>query len=294
MSVSYSNVELDRSAFDAIAALAHREFGLHIAPEKMKMVQSRLRHRLGELNISDFDTYSKLVCSEQGSDERRSMISALTTNVSHFFREPHHFEMLSEFVLPSVKDIADLGGRIRIWSAGCSNGQEPYSIAMHMLDSMPSLASADFKILATDVDPKVVDFASHGKYSAKTANGILPHLKSKFAEQKDDGFQISQNIRNQVTFRELNLLSDWPMRFQFDAIFCRNVVIYFDLETQENLWPRFHKMLKPGGLLFLGHSERITSPSMFGFRTIGTTTYQKHSGTEPQLSIASGGTHGTS
>lgn len=289
-----SQTEMDRNAFDAIAALAHREFGLNIAPEKMKMVQSRLRHRLGALNLPDFDAYSQLVCSDQGSEERRSMISALTTNVSHFFREPHHFELLSQHMLPGVEKLIDARERIRIWSAGCSNGQEPYSIAMHMLGFKPSLSNADFRILATDVDPKVVEFADQGIYEDKHLDGISADFRSKFVGLGDKKHSISEQIKNIVTFRELNLLSNWPMRHQFDIIFCRNVVIYFDQETQEELWPRFHQMLKPGGLLFLGHSERISSPPTFGFKTIGTTAYQKVVGTEQKSTNASGGHHGTS
>lgn len=289
-----SQTEMDRSAFDAIAALAHREFGLNIAPEKMKMVQSRLRHRLGALNLSGFDAYSKLVCSDQGGEERRSMISALTTNVSHFFREPHHFDLLSQYMLPGVQNLIEGGDRIRVWSAGCSNGQEPYSIAMHMLGSMPSLSSADFKILATDVDPKVVAYAVQGAYENQQIDGLSADFRSKYVNMRESKNFISDEIKKVVAFRELNLLSKWPMRHQFDVIFCRNVVIYFDLETQEKLWPRFHQMLKPGGLLFLGHSERIASPPKFGFKTIGTTAYQKGVGTEQQSTIASGGLHGTS
>ena len=222
------------------------------------------------------------------------MISALTTNVSHFFREPHHFELLSEIGLPSVRTLIDNGDRIRIWSAGCSNGQEPFSIAMHMLNAAPSLSSADFKVLATDLDPQVVSFAAQGIYEERMVGGVSSEFKSKFAHEKDCKLHISPSVKNLVAFRELNLLSNWPMRHKFDAIFCRNVVIYFDLETQEKLWPRFHQVLKPGGLLFLGHSERISSPPSFGFKAIGTTAYQKKSETDLHSSIVTGGLHGAS
>jgi len=267
--------KLSKSAFEAIAALAHRDFGLRIVPEKMTMVQSRLRHRLRALNLQDFEAYSTLVCSAQGADERRCMISALTTNVSHFFREPHHFDILSQTVLPDLKKRIQSGGRIRIWSAGCSNGQEPYSIAMHLLRAEPLLAQADFKILATDIDPKVIAHAQAGIYTGHQTTGVCEDLKAEFLQSGDDTFTMTQTVRKHVRFRELNLLADWPMQHRFDAIFCRNVVIYFDHDTQERLWPRFHGSMNADGTLFLGHSERISPPARFGFKTIGTTAYKK-------------------
>ena len=292
MNVSASHAVLEQRAFAAIAALAHQEFGLHIAPEKMKMVQSRLRHRLSELNLTDFDSYSELVCSERGGDEKRCMISALTTNVSHFFREPHHFDLLSAHMLPGLNSRVAQKDRIRIWSAGCSNGQEPYSIAMHMMDKLPSLSDADFRVLATDVDPKVVAFAKEGVYETRVSAGISEENKKQFLHWSEDSFRVSKKIHDCVAFRELNLLAQWPMQHKFDAIFCRNVVIYFDVATQEKLWQRFYQALKPGGLLFLGHSERIGTPSQFGFKTIGTTAYQKEDGEKQRPSQTSGGFYG--
>lgn len=275
MSKSHPEVALERPAFDAIVTLAHREFGLNIAPEKLKMVQSRLRHRLRALNLTDFDSYSDLVRSTDGADERRSMISALTTNVSHFFREPHHFDTLNTVVLPRIRERMKSKDRIRIWSAGCSNGQEPYSIAMYLLHAEPYLKDRDFKILATDIDPKVVAFAERGLYSREQTEVISSEYKSKFMSGSQDALGFTAHLRSLVTFRELNLLAPWPMKYPFDAIFCRNVVIYFDLPTQEALWPRFHASLRNDGVFFLGHSERIAAPANFGFKTIGTTTYKK-------------------
>ena len=294
MRLPESHAKLEQGAFEAIAALAHREFGLHIAPEKMKMVQSRLRHRLSELNLTDFNAYSDLVCSTQGDDEKRCMISALKTNVSHFFREPHHFELLSEHMLPNLPERIAEKDRIRIWSAGCSNGQEPYSIAMHMIGEVPSISDTDFKILATDVDPKVVAFAREGIYENQTVSGIPSNTQKRFLHADGNSWRVSKNIRDHISFRELNLLAQWPMQHQFDAIFCRNVVIYFDVATQEELWPRFYHMLKPDGLLLLGHSERIGTPAQFGFKTIGTTAYQKIDGAVQRSSINPGGFYGAS
>jgi chemotaxis protein methyltransferase CheR len=278
MKQSAGQATLEKPTFEALAGLAYRESGLNLAPEKLMMVQSRLRHRLRALQIADFETYSNLVCSDDGRNERRFMISALTTNVSHFFREPHHLNHLSEALLPDLKQRIQKGQRIRIWSAGCSNGQEPYSIAMHLLSALPALANSDFRVLATDIDPRVISFADEGLYGDAQLSGVPDAHRKWFARQSEDPegcHVISETVRNCVAFRELNLLADWPMQHQFDAIFCRNVVIYFDVATQERLWPRFHRALADNGRFFLGHSERIVDPAQFGFRTTGPTAYAK-------------------
>ncbi|WP_299147752.1 protein-glutamate O-methyltransferase [uncultured Tateyamaria sp.] len=278
MSTDLGYARLSEATFDAIAALTYRESGLKLVPEKILLVQSRLRHRLRALDISNFDHYCDLVKSRQGWDERRYMISALTTNVSHFFRESHHFDLLSKQLVPKLTDHLEAGQRIRIWSAGCSNGQEPYSIAMHLLGVEPRLADADFKILATDIDPNVIGFARRGQYDARQSAEIPDETRVRFLEPRGTGLtpiRIPDEVKTHVVFHELNLLTDWPMKHAFDAIFCRNVVIYFDLETQRRLWPRFERALKPDGQFFLGHSERITDAAAYGFKSIGPTAYAK-------------------
>ena len=276
-------------SFKAIAQLAYRESGLQLSPEKMSMIQSRLRHRLRALSISDFDNYSAYVCSEDGRDERRHMISALTTNVSHFFREKHHFDVLAETMRRDLLPRLRAGGRVRIWSAGSSNGQEAFSMAMTLLESAPNITDLDVRILATDIDPNVVAFASEAAYPERLITGIPEAMrKLYFSTDVVNGekvFRANEDLRRVVTFRELNLLSEWPMKQQMDVIFCRNVVIYFDLETQNRLWPRFRKLLKSDGYLFLGHSERIGDPEEVGFVTDGPTTYRPAtSGTNTSLS----------
>lgn len=278
--------QMDDTQFDRIAALAYRESGIRLMREKKLMVQSRLRHRLRELNLHAFEAYADHVISEHGTQERRFMISALTTNVSHFFREAQHFDILVDRFLPVFRERLATGQRIRIWSAGCSNGQEPYSIAMHLLRHEPALAKADFRILGTDIDPKVVAFAAHGTYGPQQLRGIATENLERFTKETGDGDAsrtMNATLKNVVTFHELNLFSDWPMRFAFDAIFCRNVVIYFDQATQERLWPRFHHALAADGLFFLGHSERIADPTAHGFQSAGPTAYSKSS--TPHASI---------
>lgn len=269
---------IDADSFEAIAQLAYRESGLQLAAEKTSMIQSRLRHRLRALSIPGFQAYSAFVCSEEGRDERRHMISALTTNVSHFFREKHHFETLKRVIEKRLLPRLKTGDRVRIWSAGCSNGQEAFSIALTLLETAPEIGDMDIRILATDIDTKVIEFAKSASYPERLISGVPEGLLHKYFIRRTDEdeicFQANEKLRNLVRFNELNLLAKWPLRHGMDAIFCRNVVIYFDVETQNRLWPRFHQVLNPDGYLFLGHSERIGDPQSMGFMTDGPTTYR--------------------
>ncbi|MEO0936533.1 MAG: protein-glutamate O-methyltransferase CheR [Pseudomonadota bacterium] len=274
-SAAHIQPDMSAEAFNAFAQIAYGNWGLVLVPEKRAMVASRLRHRVRACGLNGFDAYQKLVQSDAGAGELAHMISALTTNVSHFFREPHHFDLLTQEVLPHAKRALAENGRFRIWSAGCSNGQEPYSIAMHLLDAAPELASANFRILATDVDPKVIQFAQTGTYDDALLRGVPDDFRKRFTTPMNGGASMSDSLRNLITFKRLNLLEDWPMTGQFDAIFCRNVVIYFDQTTQDALWPRFHAAVAPFGMLFLGHSERIQDCEKFGFRPAGATAFRK-------------------
>ncbi|MCA0921665.1 CheR family methyltransferase [Pseudooceanicola nanhaiensis] len=263
-------------AFSAIAAIAKAEAGLVLPAGKMTMVQSRLRKRLIAIGFTNFDDYVELVSSRDGDGERKSMISALTTNVSHFFREGHHFTILREQVLPPLLLRARRGERIRIWSAGCSSGQEPYSIAMCLLTAAPDIARYDLRILATDIDEAILAKAQEAIYSRQQSTGIPEDLQRAYLQPgpSSDTVRIAKPVRDLVTLRQLNLLGPWPMRHPFDAIFCRNVVIYFDAQTQAALWPRFHAALSPQGWLFLGHSERVSETAHGLFSSMGMTAYR--------------------
>jgi chemotaxis protein methyltransferase CheR len=276
-SVAPQNTTLDSESFRAIADLAYRESGLTLVEEKASMIQSRLRHRLRELGMSGFPAYCDLITSDQGKQERQYLISALTTNVSHFFRENHHFDALRDHIRPRLNDLKR-GGSFRIWSAGSSNGQEAFSTAVTLLEIDPALADADVKILGTDIDAQVVQFARRGIYPVRMMNGLSEEQIATYFEpaQTINGeahHAAKPVLKNMIRFNELNLLRQWPMQRKFDIIFCRNVVIYFDLETQNALWPRFRSMLAPDGMLFLGHSERIVDPEGFGFHLTGQTIY---------------------
>ena len=272
------SAELDGESFRAIAELAYAESGLTLVEEKTTMIQSRLRHRLRALGLDAFSQYCAYVRSDEGQQERRFLISALTTNVSHFFREAHHYDFLNETLTARYAN-SKTSPPLRIWSAGCSKGQEALSIAMSMMENHPQRAEGDFRILATDIDPVVVQFAQHGRYPEKMTKGASPALRNKyFDETEPEGgeptYTATRKIRDLIRYNELNLLASWPIKTKFDAIFCRNVVIYFDAETQDRLWPRFRAAMQPDGLLFLGHSERIATPEKFGFECIAPTTYR--------------------
>ncbi|MDF1854077.1 protein-glutamate O-methyltransferase [Pseudooceanicola sp.] len=264
------------TAFAAISRLAREEAGLVLSPSKMTMVQSRLRVRLREVKLPDLDAYARFVCSEAGIAERRLMISALTTNVSHFYREAHHFALLRDQVLPRLIARARAGGRVRIWSAGCSSGQEPYSIAMDLLSVAPDMTHCDVLILASDIDGSILEAAKSGIYTDTQISGIPAARRKAFLIEQDapGAYMIAPPLRQLVRFRELNLLRDWPMTGRFDVIFCRNVVIYFDGETQAALWPRFRRALQDDGWMFVGHSERIPDAAQSRFTAVGQTAYR--------------------
>ncbi|WP_425074428.1 CheR family methyltransferase [Sagittula sp. S175] len=270
------DIPFSDSDFRAIAELAQSAFGLNLAESKKPLVYSRLSKRLKARAISTFPEYLDLLNRQDERDERLELISALTTNVTSFFREKHHFETLRNDALPQMQANIGSGKRGRIWSAGCSSGQEAYSIAMTVLETIPDAGRKNIKILATDIDPKIVERAKLGEYPNEELTGIPEQMRKKWTESKSEtNFSMSDAPRNLITFAELNLMTEWPFKGPFDVIFCRNVAIYFNQETQQRLWDRFREMLTPGGYLFIGHSERVTGPAAQSLNGIGITSYQK-------------------
>jgi chemotaxis protein methyltransferase CheR len=269
----------DRSDFAFIATALHEDAGIHLPASKANLVYSRLAKRLRALGLESFRDYCDLVGSEEGADERTQMIAALTTNVTRFFREPHHFDHLRRKVIEPVAVEVKQGRRLRIWSAGCSSGQEPYSIALTLLSVLPEARGHDVKILATDINPIVLETARKGLYPAEEVVSVPADLRKSWMEPTGIGtLRLDEAARGLVSFRPLNLIGSWPMKGPFDAVFCRNVVIYFDEKTQMRLLTRISSLLKPGGHLYLGHSERMVGPAEALFRLEGTTTYRKLGG----------------
>jgi chemotaxis protein methyltransferase CheR len=247
--------------FQSIADLLYKQAGITLPEGKATLVYSRLAKRLRELRLASFSDYCALVAREPDGPEAQTMLRALTTNVTRFFREPHHFDHLREHVIAPLAAAARAGRRVRMWSAACSTGQEPYSIALTLLDALPDAASLDIKILGTDIDANVIATARAAVYSDDLVEPIPAAFRSKWMDREPGGgWRVGDAARSLVSFKELNLIRDWPMKGRFDAVFCRNVVIYFDEQTQEGLWRKFAPILSPGGRLYVGHSERVFFP----------------------------------
>jgi chemotaxis protein methyltransferase CheR len=241
--------------FRQIAAMVHGDAGIALPDAKATLVYSRLAKRLRALGLGSF--------------------KALTTNVTRFFREPHHFDHLRQKLLPPLIERARAGGRVRLWSAACSSGQEAYSMAMTVLAAMPDAPQLDVRILATDIDPNVVAEAREGAYAESLLVGVPDDYRRRWVRDAGPGrAQMADELRGLISFNELNLIGDWPMRGSFQAIFCRNVAIYFDDPTQHRLWSRFAPLMPVGGVLYIGHSERVAGPAAACFEPAGITTYR--------------------
>lgn len=260
--------------FDFIRVVIEQNAGIILGPNKRQLVQGRLSRRLRELGLSSYEAYCEHV-RESGPEELVGLINALTTNVTSFFREKHHFEALSGYMLPEAMKRNSTSRRLRIWSAGCSSGEEPYSIALTALESLPTSLKWDLKILATDIDSEMVAFAKRGCYPEdRVASLSDAQLRAGFQHRGDAEVRIKPEIAGNIRFASLNLLQEWPMKGPFDVIFCRNVMIYFDQPTRERLVQRFAQYLAPEGYLCLGHSESIHGPNAH-FKLVGKTIYRR-------------------
>lgn len=259
--------------FAAIAKLVRDEAGINLTEAKRDLVFSRLVKRLRRLAIPDFGAYIELVGSPAGVEERRELISAITTNVTNFYREPHHFEHLETEVMPELSRRLTQGESVRMWSAGCSDGREPYTMACTVLQAFPDVARYNFRILASDIDHNSLAKAKEGHYSNEMIDKAPPAIRDRYFKRSADYAEPNAQVRNLIAFRFLNLLHDWPFKQKFDVIFCRNVLIYFEQDLQAKLFSRFCSVLKPGGHLYIGHSERVSGPASSALRQIGVTTY---------------------
>ncbi len=274
--LSEGDIPFTASDFSRIAALMREEAGIALPESKATLVYSRLSKRIRTLGLRNFGEYCDKL-TDPNAAERLEMLTALTTNVTRFFREPHHFQHLKTKLLPPLLDAARRGGRVRLWSAACSSGQEPYSIGLTLLSLMPDAAQYDIRILATDIDPKMVEQGRAGVYGEAAVQAVPADLRKWFKPvqaKRDRHLEVCDDLRTLVVFRELNLIGHWPMKGRFQAIFCRNAVIYFEEETQAMVWERLAPMLDPGGTLYIGHSERIYGPAAPRLRPDGITTYR--------------------
>jgi chemotaxis protein methyltransferase CheR len=245
--------------FQALCVLVKSLTGIHLSDQKRELVYGRLTRRLRALQLRTFAEYRERLRAD--SQELAELCNAITTNLTSFFREPHHFQYLRERVLVPFAAGRGGGHRLRIWSAGCSTGEEPYSIAMTVLETLPDPGRWDVRILATDLDSEVLQRARRGLYTAERTASLSPErLQRFFTERQEAGglcLQVKPEVAGLITFKQLNLIHALPMRGPLDAIFCRNVVIYFDKDTQRELFARIARLQRPGDLLFLGHSESL-------------------------------------
>lgn len=264
--------------FKIIADLAKRKYGLHLQASKKALVYSRLARRLRALGLDNFREYCVLLDAPCDTQEHVHLLSALTTNVTHFFREEHHFNQLRHDILPHLLEKAAAGDCLRLWSSACSAGQEAYCLAAMIIDLCPNANHHDIKVLATDVDPAMIQKAQTGIYPNDQLRAIPAAYRDLMVENIQDPsshFSMRAELRNLISFGPLNLIDHWPMKRRFDVIFCRNAAIYFDKETQAHLWHRFAQILKPDGYLMIGHSERLSGGAANLFKSAGITTYRK-------------------
>jgi chemotaxis protein methyltransferase CheR len=263
--------------FAALRELVKTHTGIHLSEQKREMVYGRLSRRLRALGLESFREYRELI--ERGDrEELVQFCNAITTNLTSFFREAHHFQYLREHLLaPRAADARGVR-RLRFWSAGCSTGEEPYSLAMTVHETLPDVRRWDIRILATDLDTEVLGKGQRGLYEEDRVRGLAPERLARFFRREGSapaGYAAASELADMIAFRELNLMHALPMKGPFDAIFCRNVVIYFDKDTQRQLFARIARLQRPGDVLFLGHSESLYRVSD-DYTLVGKTIYRRN------------------
>ena len=268
--------ELTDSEFKRLRELVHARTGIALSEAKRELLYGRLARRLRKLKLNSFAEYCRLVETDE-SAELQELTNAITTNLTSFFREDYHFKQLSLEALPQIQSKRLSTRRIRLWSAGCSTGEEPYSLAIVMRETLAQLAGWDIKLLATDIDSKVVATATEGVYASDRFKGVAPErVRSWFRDVagRPGLLAASDELKSLITFKQLNLLDPWPVKGPFDVIFCRNVVIYFDKATQRGLFDRMADLQEPGGWLFIGHSENLLNVTR-RYKLVGRTVYRR-------------------
>ena len=276
------DIDLNDKEFGLFQRLIYNESGINLTPAKKELLKSRLMKRLRERSLSSFKEYYQYVTEENTTGEELvSMLDCVSTNLTEFFRESAHFDFLSEKGLPILLESKrkNREKKIRTWCAGCSTGEEPYTISMVLAEHTEQLSGWDIKILATDLSTRVLKKAMDGVYAKDRLRGIPLHMLNTYFKKGDgnlkDHYQIKDYLRETIMFRRLNLTDEtFPFKGQFDFIFCRNVMIYFDKQTQAELVAKFYKHLAPDRYLLIGHSESLAGTDT-RFRYVRPTIYQK-------------------
>lgn len=263
--------------FKAIARMVREEAGIVLPAGKSMLVFSRIAPLVRASSSSTFGEFIKAIATDQTA--RKSAIDALTTNHTFFYRESHHFLHFAETARPQLLSRLHRDGAARLWSAGCSSGEETWSLALTLLgeDQVEGrrLIKRDLRVLASDLSQRVLRKAEAARYALAEVKDVPHVLRKNWLKTVGEEAVVGEEARSLVRFRELNLLGDWPMRQPFDVIFCRNVMIYFDQQTKDRLVERFAQMLRPGGFLYIGHSERISGPATKSFDLVGPTIYRR-------------------
>lgn len=263
--------------FAAVARLAYAEAGIVLPQGKAMLVYSRLAPLVRGVGCQTFAAYLRRLRGD-GAEQKR-LVAALTTNHTFFFREPHHFDHLAQVARPALVDRLQGGGPVRLWSAGCSSGEEAWSLVLALLGESPEaggqLVRGDLRVLASDIAPDALRRAEAATYPETEVKAVPTALRRAWIAIADGTATVSETARSIVRFRTLNLQGPWPISRPFDVIFCRNVMIYFDNPTKERLLLRFAEVLQPGGYLYVGHSERVTGAAERILRPVGPTIYRK-------------------
>ena len=280
--MSINEDQLASRDFARLTAFVYSETGIRLGPEKKTMLEGRLRKRLSELQIASYKNYCDYLFGTDGlREEKIRFIDVVTTNKTDFFREPKHFDYLVQQALPEMT--ARAGGQpLLLWSAGCSSGEEPYTLSMVLSDYAETHAGFRFRILATDISTRVLELAQLAVYSTDTVEPVPPPMRRKYLlrsrEVNADRVRIVPELRRLIEFRRLNFMdSDYGVDERADAIFCRNVIIYFDRPTQENILRKLTNHLKPGGYLFVGHSETLHDMNL-PVEALGPALYRRRDG----------------
>jgi chemotaxis protein methyltransferase CheR len=263
--------------FNALRAIVKAHTGINLTDQKRELVYGRISRRLRALDLHSFRDYRELLTDESGK-EFVEFCNAITTNLTSFFREPHHFEYVRDHILAPRLNEASASRRVRIWCAGCSSGEEPYSLAMTIRETIADASRWDIRILATDLDSDVLARGQRGVYATDRVRDLSPARRSRFFRETtlngQPAYTAAPELRDLITFKQLNLMTDFPMKGPLDAIFCRNVVIYFDKDTQRDLFSRMSRLQESGAILFLGHSESLFKVST-DYSLIGKTIYRR-------------------
>ncbi len=267
------STELTDRDFQKVSKLIYKLCGINLKEGKKALVRARLIKRLRALNIESIRKYIKYLESKNGIQEMGLLVDVMTTNKTSFFREIEHFNYLGNQVLPELED-----RRLRFWTAACSSGEEPYSLSILLREKLPDIENRDVRILATDISMQMLEKARHAIYSKETMEGLPPQYLIKYFNKSNNGrpllYQVHNSVRSLVKLAWLNLIESWPIKGPMNVIFCRNVMIYFDKTTQEKLINRFWEIIKPGGFLFVGHSEGLSAIS-HKFKYIKPAIYMK-------------------